>query len=263
MRRIPACTPTSKRNILGVYRTAAEALQIYADYKASNGLVDFIDQEHEALRLLDKPEVAEHLQETLSRVFVDEFQDTSPIQLALFLKVSQIADRSFWVGDPKQAIYGFRGTDPELIEKAAAVVVPRSGGRQGTLTTSYRSWPALVEFTNLLFTPVFEALDFNPESVRIEKCARSDADTEVPPIEVWGLSGNNWDTAIAALAERIRQLLSEPEAFAIEERSSGGSRPIRGSGYRGILPVQRSLRSGGRRTGRSRSPRLDCTPGAA
>ena len=105
--------------ILGVYRTAAEALGGYGRYKATNGLVDFIDQEREALRLLDRPEVGERLRETLSRVFVDEFQDTSPVQLALFLKVSQIAERSFWVGDPKQAIYGFRGTDPALIERAA------------------------------------------------------------------------------------------------------------------------------------------------
>ena len=213
----------------GIYSAAAAALGAYAEYKATNGLIDFIDQEHVALRLLDDPDVADRLRETLSRVFVDEFQDTSPIQLALFLKVSQIAERSFWVGDPKQAIYGFRGTDPELIGKAAAEVVPRSGGVQGGLSTSYRARPGLVEFTNGVFAPAFEALGFEPETVRIENCFRRDADGQGEPIEVWSLAGRNWDLAIAALAEEIRTVLDEPGAHAVDDRSLGGPRPIRGS----------------------------------
>ena len=215
--------------IHGVYQTASQALQVYADYKAGNGLVDFIDQEHEALQLLDAPEVTGRLRETLSRVFVDEFQDTSPIQLALFLKISQIADRSFWVGDPKQAIYGFRGTDPQLIEKAAAEVVPKSGGEQDTLATSYRARPGLVEFTNLLFAPAFETLGFEPGTVRIERCHRGDGDAQAEPLAVWGLSGSNLDLAMAALAEQLRLVLQNAETHAVEDRAQGKPRPIRGS----------------------------------
>ena len=182
----------------GVYETAADALEYYAAYKASSGLVDFVDQEHEALRLLDNDGVCAHLHETLSRVYVDEFQDTSPIQLALFLRISQIADRSFWVGDPKQAIYGFRGSDPELIVRTADKVVPESGGDQATLGTSYRSRPSLVDFANLSFGPAFEAIGFAPETTRINECARTDHKGQRLPIEVWGLSGSNWDKAITA-----------------------------------------------------------------
>ena len=215
--------------IEGTYSAAAAALGSYAEYKTTNGLVDFIDQEQVALRLLDDSDVSNHLRETLSRVFVDEFQDTSPIQLALFLKVSQIAERSFWVGDPKQAIYGFRGTDPELIGKAAAEVVPRSGGERGTLSTSYRSRPGLVEATNRIFAPAFEALGFDAETVCIENCARLDSDGQGKPVEVWSLEGRNWDVAIAALAESIRTVLDEPNAHAVDDRDLGRSRPIRGS----------------------------------
>ena len=215
--------------IEGIYGTAAAALGSYAQYKATNGLIDFIDQEQVALRLLDDPDVSGHLRESLSRVFVDEFQDTSPIQLALFLKVSQLAERSFWVGDPKQAIYGFRGTDPELIGKAAAEVVPKSGGERGTLPTSYRARPGLVEFTNQVFVPAFEALGFEADSVRIENCARSDAEGQGEPVEVWSLSGRTWSDAIAALVEEIRAVLSEPEAHAVHDRSLSGPRPLRGS----------------------------------
>ncbi len=215
--------------IEGIYGAAAAALASYAEFKAANGLVDFIDQEHEALRLLDDPDVSGLLRETLSRVFVDEFQDTSPIQLALFLKVSQIAERSFWVGDPKQAIYGFRGTDPELITRVAAEVVPRSGGASGTLSTSYRARPGLVDFTNRVFVPAFGTLGFAAATVRIENCARRDVDGQSEPMEVWRLGGRNWETAIKSLAEGIRAVLAEPEAHTVDDRSLGGPRPIRGS----------------------------------
>lgn len=253
----------------GIYQAAAEALKTYAHYKATNGLVDFIDQEHEALRLLDAPEVVERLRETLARVFVDEFQDTSPIQLALFLKISQIAERSFWVGDPKQAIYGFRGTDPGLIEKAAAEVVPKSGGRRDTLATSYRARQGLVDFTNSLFAPAFEALGFDPKAVRIEQCARGDGDGQGQPIEVWGLSGGRLELAMGALAERIRAVLEMPAAHLVDDRSLGGPRPIRGSDIavlcrsnRRCADLAAALAEAGVRTSIARPGLLD-TPEAA
>ena len=50
--------------------------------------------------------MSERLSADLDLVLVDEFQDTSPI-LAIFLRLA-IAKRSVWVGDQKQAIFGFR-----------------------------------------------------------------------------------------------------------------------------------------------------------
>ena len=49
-------------------------------------------------------------------LMVDEFQDTSPIQLSLFVKMASLVDKVIWVGDPKQSIYGFRGSDAALID---------------------------------------------------------------------------------------------------------------------------------------------------
>ena len=215
--------------IRGVYETAADALEKYSDYKASSGLVDFVDQEHEALRLLGNDDVCARLSETLSRVYVDEFQDTSPIQLALFLRISQIANRSFWVGDPKQAIYGFRGSDPELIVRAAEEIVPASGGVRTTLGTSYRARPSLVDFANRSFGPAFEAIGFAPDTTRINEFARTDREGQRLSIEVWGLSGSSWDKAIAALAEKVWSVLEASETFVVEDMTTGTSRCLRGS----------------------------------
>jgi ATP-dependent exoDNAse (exonuclease V) beta subunit len=169
--------------------------------------VDFVDQEHQALQLLARPDVVDRLRETTRVAFVDEFQDTSPIQLALFLKLAQLVDRSFWVGDPKQAIYGFRGADPELMTEAVQHVVSASGGETDTLATSYRSRPGLVDFVNAAFVPAFGALGFEEEAVRINDCARSDGAGQSNPLEFWALAGGNWDEAIFALAEQVRVVL--------------------------------------------------------
>ena len=70
------------------------------------------------LKLLeDEMSIGESAAQDFDLILVDEFQDTNPLQLAIFQRLRRIAPRSRWVGDPKQAIYGFRDTDPELINE--------------------------------------------------------------------------------------------------------------------------------------------------
>ncbi len=56
---------------------------------------------------------ARHLQQKFTRIFVDEFQDTDPLQAEILLLLAGRTSpgKLFIVGDPKQAIYRFRGTD--------------------------------------------------------------------------------------------------------------------------------------------------------
>ncbi len=87
-----------------MFSLCAEAMVHYGARKRGLGVVDFADQEHLLLKLLDQPEVASVLAEELDLLLVDEFQDTSPIQLALFIKLAGLAKQTFWVGDIKQDI---------------------------------------------------------------------------------------------------------------------------------------------------------------
>ncbi|KAI3494591.1 hypothetical protein L1887_40567 [Cichorium endivia] len=112
-----------------VFGLAIDVLNVYEHNKREFGVLDFADQEHALLKLLDNPAVAQVLEDELDLIMVDEFQDTSPMQLAIFLKLSRFAKKVYWVGDIKQAIYGFRGSDCALMQ-AILKALPDMGGKK-------------------------------------------------------------------------------------------------------------------------------------
>lgn len=152
-----------------IFNLAADALDTYAQAKLALGAVDFSDQEVLLLRAVrESPEVREALAGELDLILVDEFQDTSPLQLALFVELAKLAKRSVWVGDPKQAIYGFRGTDARLIAGVLGAIKTWGGTLGGPLTTSRRSTPGLVSLTNAVFESAFHP-DLAPDEVRLQR----------------------------------------------------------------------------------------------
>src|SRR3546814_8981531 len=82
-----------------IFESAAATLRSYAERKRELGVLDFTDQESLLLRALDNPAISATLADELDLLLVDEFQDTSPIQLALFMKLTALAAETFWVGD--------------------------------------------------------------------------------------------------------------------------------------------------------------------
>ncbi|MBD9430009.1 UvrD-helicase domain-containing protein [Achromobacter sp. ACM03] len=150
-----------------VFGLAGRALQAFAQAKRELGVVDFTDQEVLLLRALQGSTlVREALEGELDLVLVDEFQDTNPLQLAIFVELAKLAKSSIWVGDPKQAIYGFRGTDSTLIQQILDSV-ESWGGTMGTpLSDSYRSTPALVGLANEVFVPAFHPAPASETALR-------------------------------------------------------------------------------------------------
>lgn len=218
--------------IHGVFKCAADSLKAYADYKRPRGLMDFADQEAEALNLLNDPQIAERLGEDIALFMVDEFQDTSPLQLALFLRVSEFAKRSLWVGDAKQAIYGFRGTDPELISAAANVLPGVSGGKKlASLSEMRRSRPPLVAFFNDVFTGAFEGIGIQKDDVVVQPIRPDFADAP-SALQVWRLQGTNVDDDYASIAAGVASMLAQPYDWPVLDRSAepplNQTRPLRG-----------------------------------
>ena len=81
---------------------------------------------------------------------IDEFQDTDPVQYEIFRKICMDADFPlFLIGDPKQAIYSFRGADIFAYMEAAGDV---GEGKRFTLTGNWRSTPRLLHAFNTIFS---------------------------------------------------------------------------------------------------------------
>ncbi len=208
--------------IQGTFACAAEALSFYADYKRDLGLIDFVDQEASTLELLDQPDVAKALHERLDLVLVDEFQDTSPIQLALFLKLASLTRRSVWVGDQKQAIYGFRGTDPTLME-----AVVQSLGKPEVLPHSWRSQPELVRFCSEFFAKAFAPVGIPEDRVRLTPSPGSRA--SVSPqghLKCFRLEAKNNGDETAALVAGISHLLHQAADSPVLDKGTGQERPL-------------------------------------
>jgi ATP-dependent helicase/nuclease subunit A len=147
-----------------VFDIAGNALSEYERYKQKRGLIDYTDMETYISRLLRVPSVRETLRNELDLLLVDEFQDTSPIQLDIFLQLSQIAQHSIWVGDPKQSIYGFRGAEPALMQ----AIIEATGGIKpdNILEKSWRSRADIVEAVNAIFVRAFDKMP--PEQVVLQ-----------------------------------------------------------------------------------------------
>jgi len=103
------------------------------------------------LQALQQPEskLAETLHQRYQAALIDEFQDTDPTQYRIFSHIYAGSDHPlFYVGDPKQAIYGFRGADIFAYLEAQRAAL----GNTHTLDTNWRSVPGLIQSVNHLFS---------------------------------------------------------------------------------------------------------------
>ena len=138
----------------------------YTERKQRAGKLDFLDLLLLVRNLVrDNAEVRHYLQERFTRVFVDEFQDTDPLQAEIlillsaddpaqndWLKVTPIPGKLFVVGDPKQSIYKFRRADVVLYENVCAALAARGVARIH-LTKSFRAVPPIQQLVNAAFAP--------------------------------------------------------------------------------------------------------------
>jgi ATP-dependent helicase/nuclease subunit A len=112
--------------------------------------------------LLDDPRAQVHLRGRYRHVLVDEYQDISPLQAQIIDRLIELCGDSedapaklFFVGDPKQSIYRFRGADPEVSARAVFRHVQEGHGELERLAENRRSSPTLTRFFTQLFPPLF------------------------------------------------------------------------------------------------------------
>ena len=147
---------------------ARAALAFYEKSKGSG--LDFMDLLLRANGLLARNrEVAASLSERFRYIFVDEFQDTDPLQAEMLHALSSdgAPGRLFVVGDPKQSIYGFRRADIQVYARFREKMLSQSG--EGiALVRNFRSRPDLLATVNGLFGHVLSGgEDFSPAYVPV------------------------------------------------------------------------------------------------
>jgi ATP-dependent exoDNAse (exonuclease V) beta subunit len=150
-----------------VQQELLETIDRYVALKTRAAALDFVDLLLRARDLVrDRAEVRADLQRRLTHIFVDEFQDTDPLQAEIVLllagsdpgvdrweRVTPAPGKLFLVGDPKQSIYRFRRADVGTYQAVKELLVAR-GAACVNLTTSFRASPAIQNLVNAAFAPV-------------------------------------------------------------------------------------------------------------
>jgi exodeoxyribonuclease V beta subunit len=128
------------------YRYVRDRLQSEKDRNGVMSFNDMIRNLDEALQADNG--LAELIRERYQAVFVDEFQDTDQVQYRIFDKCFPKGSSNlfYMIGDPKQAIYRFRGADIYTYLQAK-----RTADGQFTLTRNFRSSPGMIRAVNLMF----------------------------------------------------------------------------------------------------------------
>jgi ATP-dependent exoDNAse (exonuclease V) beta subunit len=143
------------------------AVQRYEELKTRGGSLDFLDLLLKARDLVKNDEMVRRgFQKRFTHIFVDEFQDTDPLQAEILLllaaadpsgtdwrTVKPVPGRLFIVGDPKQSIYRFRRADVGIYRDVCARL-KECGATLVNLTTSFRSVPGIQACVNAAFAPV-------------------------------------------------------------------------------------------------------------
>ncbi|MBQ7623809.1 MAG: helicase-exonuclease AddAB subunit AddA [Clostridia bacterium] len=128
--------------------------ELYAAEKRRRKTVDYSDLEHMTLYVLENsPETANALREHLQELLVDEYQDTNEVQDRIFSLIAPAHGSSFFVGDVKQSIYGFRLADPSIFIKRYKEASPdgKDGKRRIDMSVNFRSRPEVIDLCNYIF----------------------------------------------------------------------------------------------------------------
>lgn len=192
--------PASKDGLLD--HAAYEVRQQYQQTKLQLSVFDFQDllqRLHTALRT-DEGQMATAIRDQYPVAMVDEFQDTDPWQYQSLDRIyphSQVGDEHalVMIGDPKQAIYSFRGADLSTYLAARTQALKLNPQALHSLDSNFRSAPSLVAAVNHVFggidKPFYSNLgkiEFTPVTSRSHAKPLVNAQgLELPPLTVWHL----------------------------------------------------------------------------
>lgn len=144
--------------MLSLYQIVERFADLYHQHMMEKSLLDFNNLEHCALSILRFPEAADDYRQRFAYIFVDEYQDSNPVQETLLNQIKR-QDNMFMVGDVKQSIYRFRLSDPSLfIEKYHDFKVQDASiDRRINLDQNFRCSQPIIDAVNCIFEHIMSA----------------------------------------------------------------------------------------------------------
>ncbi|MCA9016062.1 MAG: UvrD-helicase domain-containing protein, partial [Planctomycetaceae bacterium] len=232
---------------LVVLRVTEFVAKCYQQSKAEKGLLDFDDLLLKTRDLFRRdPHARQRAAAGIEFLMVDEFQDTDPVQSEIVRSLcgkELLSGKLFLVGDAKQSIYRFRRADPEVFHQLR-MEIPEAG--RLPLSTNFRSQPAILNFTNCLFSSAMEhyyepLTPFDPEqhspTPGIEFLFASPDDPDLKGADAVRETEAEW------IAARIRQLLEDETPRIWAKNRHTGERELRRVEPGDICILFRSLSS--------------------
>jgi len=230
----------------------------YQKEKERRNLVDFSDQEHNAIAILLNGDgtpsaLGQQISQRYKEIMVDEYQDTNEVQNCIFRAISRGEQNLFTVGDVKQSIYRFRLADPTIFLKKyrdylPAEDAPAGSPRKLSLSQNFRSREQVLSAANFVFRNILSRdmgeMDYTPDQALYFGASyylpRTDTQTEFHLIHLTDTDEESFDrteSEAAFVAHRIRRLLKEKYPVQGED---GALHPIRPED---IVILMRSPRS--------------------
>ena len=211
-----------------------EVVGLYQAQKRRAGQLDFMDLLLHARELLRHDAARAELQHVYHRVFIDEFQDTDPLQAEILLllaagdaserdwrKAAPAPGKLFVVGDPKQSIYRFRRADARLFHTICADL-KAAGAEEEKLTASTRSRKAIQAFVNATFEN--KILDYLPLDGGVDGPGAQPAIIALPMPKPYGLrnlSNAKIEECSPAAVAAFIEWLCKQSGWKVRHRSTG------------------------------------------
>ncbi|MDD2815335.1 MAG: exodeoxyribonuclease V subunit beta [Thiotrichaceae bacterium] len=192
---------------------------------------DLLNNLYKALQSDKGESLGQLMRDKYYAVLIDEFQDTDPVQYEIFHRVYSNCDNPilFFIGDPKQAIYSFRGADIFAYLNAC-----NTAENHYTLSVNRRSEVGLIDAVNQLFSAhpnpfIFTQIPFNPaQAPKDEKNNLTFAGESREPLVFWELSETTrvkdelQSTIAQAVAAEIVSLLNPDRKVYLGEKALTG-----------------------------------------
>ena len=145
---LPAICRKTRKTVEDLFTLSELYYDTLQQLKAEAGLISFDDMGTLAIEILKHENIANEVRNKYKEIMVDEYQDSSNEQEELVQLIAN-GNNVFRVGDIKQAIYGFRGTKPEIMMNLIRNITENDALYH--LKTSFRSADSVIKFSNYLF----------------------------------------------------------------------------------------------------------------